>query len=131
VLAALQQAGAAELTIALELSGAGSAVQTAIDLVGVGGVVVLVGSVSPGEPVNLDAESIVRRLVTIRGVHNYTPADLQQAVVYLAGAWHRHPFSALVGASFPLEKADAALGLAETGRHPRVGITPQPPATLG
>lgn len=131
VLAALQRAGAAEPTIALELSGARGFVQSALDLIGIGGVVVLVGSVSPGGPVLLDPESIVRRLVTLRGVHNYTPGDLQQAVAYLADAWHRHPFSALVGTTFPLEKADAALALAATGRHPRVGITPQPPATLG
>ncbi|MDJ0350327.1 zinc-binding dehydrogenase [Cryobacterium sp. PH29-G1] len=131
VLAALQDAGAAEPTIALELSGARPAVQSAIDLIGVGGVVVLVGTVSPGEPVLLDPESIVRRMVTLRGVHNYTPGDLQQAVTYLSGAWHRHPFSALVGATFALERADAALSSAATGRHPRVGITPQPPATLG
>ena len=131
VLAALQDAGAAEPTIALELSGARLAVQTAIDLIGIGGVVVLVGSVSPGEAVLLDPESIVRRLITVRGVHNYTPDDLQQAVTYLRGAWHRHPFSALVGTTFPLEKADAALTLAATARHPRVGITPQQPATLG
>ncbi|TFD90190.1 alcohol dehydrogenase [Cryobacterium serini] len=131
VLAALQDAGAAEPTIALELSGARPAVQTAIDLIATGGVVVLVGSVSPGAPVLLDPESIVRRLITVRGVHNYTPGDLQQAVTYLSGAWHRHPFSALVGTTFPLEKADAALALAVIARHPRVGITPQPPATLG
>ncbi|MCY7404693.1 MAG: alcohol dehydrogenase catalytic domain-containing protein [Cryobacterium sp.] len=131
VLAALAQAGAAEPTIALELSGARPAVHTALDLIGIGGVVVLVGSVSPGDPVLLDPESVVRRLVTLRGVHNYTPGDLQQAVDYLSGAWHRHPFSALVGTTFPLEKTDDALALAATARHRRVGITPQPPATLG
>ena len=131
VLAALQDAGAAEPTIAVELSGAGTAVQTVIDLIGVGGVVVLVGSVLPGEPALLDPESMVRRLITLRGVHNYTPDDLQQAVTYLSGGWHRHPFSALVGMTFPLEKADAALLTAATARYPRVGITPQPPSTLG
>lgn len=131
VLTALQQAGAAEPTIALELSGARPAVRTALDLIGVGGVIVLVGTVSPGEAVPLDPELIVRRLLTVRGVHNYTPDDLAQAVIYLSGAWHRHPFSALIGATFDLTQADAALALAATARHPRVGLTPQPPATLG
>ena len=131
VLAAMQDAAAAEPTIALELSGARPAVQTALDQIGVGGVVVLVGSVSPDDPVLLDPELIVRRLVTVRGVHNYTPGDLAQAVTYLGGAWHRHPFSALVGTTFPLARADAALALAATARHPRVGLAPQPPATLG
>ncbi|SEN52998.1 alcohol dehydrogenase catalytic domain-containing protein [Cryobacterium luteum] len=131
VLTALLQAGAAEPTVALELSGARSAVQCVLDLIGVGGVVVLVGSVSPGEAVPLDPESIVRRLVTVRGVHNYTPDDLAQAVTYLSGAWHRHPFSALVGAIFDLSQADAALLKAATACHPRVGLSPQPPATLG
>ncbi|MDJ0339640.1 alcohol dehydrogenase catalytic domain-containing protein [Cryobacterium sp. PH31-O1] len=131
VLTALQQAGAAEPTIALELSGARPAVRTALDVIGVGGVIVLVGTVSPGEAVPLDPELIVRRLLTVRGVHNYTPDDLAQAVTYLSGAWHRYPFSALVGATFDLTQADAALALAATARHPRVGLTPQLPATLG
>ena len=125
LLAALQRDGAAEPTIALELSGATSAVQCAIDTVDVGGVVVLVGSVSPGEPVPLRPEALVRRLLTVRGVHNYAPADLEQAVRYLADAWRRYPFEALVGGAVPFERADDALVLAASGAHARVGITPR------
>ena len=122
--------GAAEVSIALELSGAPVAVRTAIDSVGVGGVVILVGSVSPGANVPLDPESIVRRLVTIRGVHNYTGSDLEQAVAYLAGAWRRYPFAELVSARFALHDLDAALERAATGRDVRVGIDPRMPDVL-
>lgn len=124
VLQKFQEQGAAEVLVALELSGATSAVATAIDAVGVGGVVVLVGSVSPGEPVALDPESLVRRLVTLRGVHNYAPAHLERAAAYLAGAWRRYPFVGLVGETFPLEKVDEAITVAASGRHPRVAVAP-------
>lgn len=115
----------AEPLIALELSGAPAAVSTAIASVDIGGVVVLVGSVSPGPSVALDPESIVRRLVTLRGVHNYAPAQLQRAVDYLAGAHSRYPFAALVGESFALTEIEAALQLASSGRHARVGLDPR------
>ncbi|GAA3885261.1 alcohol dehydrogenase catalytic domain-containing protein [Leifsonia kafniensis] len=118
-------AGADEVSIALELSGAPAAVRTTIDTVGVGGVVILVGSVSPGASVPLDPESIVRRLITIRGVHNYTATDLERAVTYLAGAWRRHPFAELVGERFALHDLDAALERAAKGHDVRVGIDPR------
>lgn len=124
VLQRLGERGAAEVLVALELSGAASAVATAIDAVGVGGVVVLVGSVSPGAPVALDPESLVRRLVTLRGVHNYSPEHLGRAASYLAGAWRRYPFAGLVGETFPLEAIDEAIIVAASGRHPRVAVVP-------
>lgn len=120
-----------EISIALEMSGAPAAVRTAIDTVGIGGVVILVGSVSPGPSIALDPESIVRRLVTIRGVHNYTAVDLERAVAYLAGAWRRHPFAGLVGERFALHDLDAALAHASTGKDVRVGIDPRRPDAAG
>ena len=62
-LAAFEGRGLPEVLVAVETSGAPSAVRTAIGSLGVGGVGVLVGSVAPGSEVCLDPESLVRRLV--------------------------------------------------------------------
>ena len=62
-----------ELDIAIEASGAPQRSRSALDEIGVGGVVVLVGSVSPGPSYALDPERTVRNLTTVRGVHNYDP----------------------------------------------------------
>ncbi|KRC47211.1 alcohol dehydrogenase [Leifsonia sp. Root227] len=122
--AALIKAGGrgAAPTVALELSGAPAAVRSLLQTVDVGGVLVLVGSVSPGPDLAIDPEQLVRRLVTIRGVHNYAPHHLATAVRFLAEAWQRYPFAAQVGETFPLAEVDAALAAA--GRHPRVALRP-------
>ena len=108
-------------TIALELSGNPSAVRTLLAAVDVGGVLVLVGSVSPGPELGIVPEQLVRRLLTIRGVHNYAPRHLEQAVAFLAGAWQRYPFAEQVGQTFPLAEVDRALAATE---HPRVAVRP-------
>jgi putative phosphonate catabolism associated alcohol dehydrogenase len=112
-------------TVALELSGATSAVRSLLGAVDVGGVLVLVGSVSPGPELSVDPEQLVRRLLTIRGVHNYAPRHLEQAVQFLAETWMRYPFGAQVGESFPLASVDAALAAAAIGAHPRVALIPR------
>lgn len=122
---ALLGLGAAEVGIAIEASGDGSAVATAVGAVGVGGVAVLVGSVSPGPAVPMDAEAVVRGLVTIAGVHNYTGDDLRETVEYLRGAWGRRPFEDLVDPVLSLADADEALALAGPGGGLRVGIDPR------
>ena len=45
-------------------------------------------------------------LLTIRGVHNYAPRHLEQAVRFLADAWQRYPFAEQVGETFPLAEVD-------------------------
>ncbi|WP_258064034.1 MULTISPECIES: zinc-binding dehydrogenase [unclassified Pseudoclavibacter] len=108
--------------IVIEASGSRAAVSAALDAVEVGGAVVLVGSVFPTEPVALDPESLVRGLVTVRGVHNYTSADLAAALEFVEGSADRWPFAELVEATFPLERLGDGVALAATGGPIRVGI---------
>lgn len=108
-------------TIALELSGNPSAVRSLLAAVDVGGVLVLVGSVCPGPELGIVPEQLVRRLLTIRGVHNYAPRHLEQAVRFLAETWQRYPFAEQVGQTFPLAEVDLALAATT---HPRVAVRP-------
>ncbi|MFF2275966.1 alcohol dehydrogenase catalytic domain-containing protein [Agromyces sp. NPDC058126] len=124
VLAEFAAQGRPELLIAVEASGAAPAVRTAIAALGVGGVAVLVGSVSPGTEVRLDPETVVRRLVTVTGVHNYTPDQLARAVAFLERSWRSTPLDELVGATHALDELDLALAEAATGEHVRVGVAP-------
>ncbi|WP_203137031.1 zinc-binding dehydrogenase [Microbacterium sp. JZ31] len=123
--AALAATGSAEFGIVLEASGAPRAVGTALEVVGVGGVVVLVGSVFPTEPLPVDPERLVRGLVTIRGVHNYAPKDLDAAVRYLRDHAADHPFEELVSARYPLAQIDQALDAAAAGAAVRVAVDPR------
>lgn len=114
--------GADEIEVAIEASGSASAVASSISAIGVGGVVILVGSVFPGSAVPIDPEHLVRNLVTIRGVHNYTPRDLLAAVAYLHEKHEVHPFAELVGPVMSLDEVDLALRLAGVGDAVRVGL---------
>ncbi|MEF3404660.1 alcohol dehydrogenase catalytic domain-containing protein [Agromyces sp. CCNWLW203] len=124
VLARFAERGLTEVLVAIEASGTAAAVRTVLDVIGVGGVAVLVGSVSPGSEVTLDPETVVRRLATVTGVHNYTAAQLEHAVEFLERAWQLLPFEELVGATHPLAELDLALEEAATGLHVRVGVAP-------
>jgi len=57
--------------IALEVSGSPAAFETGLPLLRIGGVYVLVGGVFPTPPTAIQMEDVIRRLLTIRGVHNY------------------------------------------------------------
>ncbi|WP_433675028.1 zinc-binding dehydrogenase [Microbacterium gorillae] len=114
-----------EVHAVLEASGARAAVLAAFDAVAVGGAIALVGSVFPTEAVPLDPERIVRTCLTMRGVHNYAPRDLVDAIAFLRGAAGRYPFEELVGAVLPLSEIDDAIALARSGEHVRVGIDPR------
>lgn len=94
--------------VALELAGTSAAVSACLEGVRVGGTVVLAGTVLPTAPVPLDPEQVVRRLLTLRGVHNYVPADLAEALTFLTRAGRNYPFADLIGSSFSLEDADTA-----------------------
>lgn len=122
---ALRIVGAPELEIAVEASGALPAVTAALDNIGVGGVVVLVGSVSPGGAYRLDPERVVRNLTTVRGVHNYGPRDLANAVAFLQRSAECYPFAQLVGRHYPLAQLDAALAHAASGSEVRVAVDPR------
>lgn len=107
---------------AIEASGSAAAVATAVGALDIGGVAVLVGSVHPVGKVPVDPESLVRGLRTIRGLHNYAPRHLDEAVRFLTERHGDYPFGELVGAAFPLSELDAAIELAAAGGSVRIGV---------
>jgi putative phosphonate catabolism associated alcohol dehydrogenase len=109
--------------IAVELSGDAAAVEEAVARVRVGGCCVWVGTVLPTRPVPIAPETIVRRHLSIHGVHNYHPRDLGDALAFLAGHHRAYPFADLVGESVKLAAADRAFRRAAESRAVRVAVT--------
>jgi putative phosphonate catabolism associated alcohol dehydrogenase len=119
-------AGASDgFDVVVEASGARAAVAGAVEASAIGGVVVLVGSVFPTEPVPVDPELLVRRLLTVTGVHNYSADDLAESTAYLLERWHAHPFEELVGHTVALADLDEGLRRAGAGGPVRVGVDPR------
>jgi alcohol dehydrogenase len=110
--------------VVLELAGMASSVQAGLALVSTGGTLALAGTVAPTAAVALDPEMVVRRLLTIRGVHNYHPRDLGTALAFLAGPGRAFPFEALVGREYRLEEAEQAFAHAHAHPGTRVAVLP-------
>ncbi|WP_258068034.1 zinc-binding dehydrogenase [Rathayibacter sp. AY1B5] len=112
-----------EFDVILEASGARPAVTSALTRATTGGVVVLIGSVFPTEPIPLDPERIVRGLLTVRGAHNYTADHLSAAAAYIVDRWQAWPFADLVGETVSLPDLDEGIRRASNGPV-RIGVKP-------
>ena len=108
--------------LAFELSGSPEAAMLSLNVLRTGGTSVWVGSVFPSDPISVSPETIVRRCLTVSGIHNYAPLDLVAAVDFLAKHVERYPFLEVVSRTFPLETATEAFEFAERERPIRVAI---------
>lgn len=113
-----------EFDAVVELSGQAAAFHAAWPRIRTGGTLVLVGSVFPGPPVPIALEQIVRRHLTIRGVHNYAPRHLAAAVVFLSRHHERVPFAELVAQWYPLSSIAEAFMASAQPDAIRVGVRP-------
>jgi alcohol dehydrogenase len=104
------------------MTGDPTALEAGLEMLRIGGRYVWVGAVYPARPVAISAETIVRKLLTVRGVHNYTPADLHAAVEFLARTHTRFPFEEMVARTFPLEDAEAVFALAAEAKALRLAV---------
>ncbi|MBL0144155.1 MAG: zinc-binding dehydrogenase [Betaproteobacteria bacterium] len=89
-----------------------------------GGRFVFGGTVNPGSNVTIDANMILRKLLTIRGVHNYHPRHLIEALDFVHGNRKRFPFHALVDGKYSLDQVGQAMKDAEDRKVLRAAIVP-------
>ena len=111
--------------LALELSGASGAMADGLNQLRTGGRYILVGAVSPVAPTPIFEEDIIRRMISIYGVHNYTPPDLAEALRFLKDNYNEFPFSSLVTDKFRLDQVEEAFQHAIRSRALRIAILPQ------
>lgn len=108
----------------LELTGAPAAMMNAWPCLRIGGKIGWIGAVFPGESLSISMEQVIRRHLTIFGIHNYAPRHLARAVEFLGGNHERFPFQSLVARWLPLEEAAAAFELARDPAAVRIGVFP-------
>jgi alcohol dehydrogenase len=115
--------GGLGVDVALEFSGAPEAIEEALPLLRTGGTLVLVGSVFPTRSVPIAPERIVRGWITVRGVHNYAPRHLHDALEFLA-QYPEYPFGTLVDAWRSIEDLDVLVASNLPPGTLRLGIRP-------
>ena len=109
--------------LVLEMSGAAPAVECAPELCAIGGIVKLVGSALPISTPAWIPEQIVRKLIRIQGVHNYSPEHFQAAMQFVAEQSTSLPFSSLIERTYCLQDVQDAFQYAATGSATRVAVT--------
>jgi putative phosphonate catabolism associated alcohol dehydrogenase len=111
------------IDIALELSGDSTAFETGLQCLRMGGKLGLVGAVFPSAAVGVHPEALVRRCLTVAGVHNYAPEDLATALAFLSDPVWRSRFENLAVVWFPLDEAEAAFRATHDPNNLRGGLS--------
>ncbi len=109
----------------IDTTGSTAAIESAFPKLRFGGCLILVGSVWPDRPWSISTEAIVRRCATIRGIHNYGPSHLMEAVRFLESLpdVQQEEMAQWVGAWYPLDQLEQAVRHASGPLAPlRVGI---------
>ena len=108
--------------VGLEFAGYPESAELGVRLLRMGGRFIMAGATFPSRPINLSAEKLVRSMIQISGVYNYSPEDLERALVFLDRSAGLYPFEEMVGARYPLRDVNAAIAFAESERPLRVAL---------
>lgn len=108
--------------IVLEFSGMPSAIESTLDALEVGGTAVWIGATFPQDSIPVNAEKMIRRVLTIKGLHNYNQHDLVAAVSFVEAQHQAYDFASLVHGGFSLDQTNAAYQYAIDNNPFRVGI---------
>jgi alcohol dehydrogenase len=110
--------------VVIEVCGAPEVLPQGLQMLRVGGRYVIAGLVNPDADVTIDANMLVKRCVTMRGVHNYHPRHLIVALDFVMANRRRFPFKDIVDAKFALKDLAAAFHKASERTVLRAAVVP-------
>lgn len=110
--------------LVLEVTGSSAVIPDGVKALRPGGHYVWAGMVHPKTQLDLTGEAVLRKCLTLRGVHNYAPRHLADSLDFLAQNHTRLPFEKLTSPPLPLEKLNEGLELTRTRQWQRVAIQP-------
>jgi alcohol dehydrogenase len=110
--------------VVIEVCGYPDVVTSGLQFLRVGGRYTLAGLVNPDAIVRFDANVLLRKLITLRGVHNYHPRHLIQALDFVVANRSRFAFGDLVDGKYSLAQVDQAMKDAAERKVLRAAIVP-------
>lgn len=108
--------------IVFDMSGSPEAMEAGLEVLAIGGTAVWIGSVFNNRKLQVDAEKIIRRVLTIKGLHNYNYDDFVFALDFISNNWKKYPFEKAIEKEFSLHHANEAFEYALKNKPLRVGI---------
>jgi len=112
----------ADIDIYLELAGHVSDFSDVLKQMAIGGTIVFAGAVFTVPPVTLDMETVVRKCLVLRGMHNYAPLDLVTGMRFMERHWQRLERVLAIAEPLPLADFETVFALARSGAYHRVGF---------
>lgn len=112
--------------LVLEFSGVASAMEQALSLLTIGGTAVWVGATYPQREVQINAETVVRNLLTIKGLHNYNTIDFVKAAAFIEQYHTSFPFENMIHDGFTLQEVNQAFEYGMSQNPFRVGLNISP-----
>ena len=110
--------------VVMEVCGVASVVPVGIHMLRIGGRYVIGGLVNPNAHFTLDGNELLRKWITLRGIHNYHPRHLIQALDFVMANRDRFPFKEIVDSHFGLDQLDEAFAKAANHSVLRAAIVP-------
>ena len=112
------------IDLAVEVSGAPSALPDMIEWLAIGGRCLTLGYVYPLEDIPFNVHQLVTKCINLQGVHNYHPTVLKSALSFIEKNRTRYPFAELIGQVYPLSEIDDAFAHAFRQDVIRIAIDP-------
>ncbi len=111
-----------KVDVVLEFSGIPEAMKSTLELLDIGGTAVWIGATFPQPDIAINGEKMIRRVLTIKGLHNYNQSDLVSAVTFMESSFRQFDFDSLVHGGFSLDQTAEAYQYAIDHNPFRVGI---------
>jgi alcohol dehydrogenase len=110
--------------VVMEVCGVPAVIPAGLAMLRTGGRYTLAGLVNPHSDVTIDANMILKRWITLRGIHNYHPRHLIQALDFVMSNRERFDFARIVDSTFRLDQLDEAFRRAGERSVLRAAIVP-------
>lgn len=113
-----------QVDLVLEVTGSSAVIPDGVRGLRPGGHYVWAGMVHPETKLDLTGEAVLRKCLTLRGVHNYAPQHLAAGLDFLAQNHTQMPFEKLTSPLLPLAQLNEGFDLTRTRQWQRVAIQP-------
>ncbi|MEN9602996.1 MAG: hypothetical protein RIS56_2602 [Verrucomicrobiota bacterium] len=110
--------------VVIEVTGSASVIADGISWLRPGGHYAIAGLVHPDSALQLTGETLIRKCLTLRGIHNYAPRHLDAAIAFLSKHQGDYSWESLVSPPIPLSQLAEAFRLAASGKWQRVSVIP-------
>lgn len=113
------------IDLAVEVSGAPSALPDMIKWLAIGGRCLTLGYVYPLENIPFNVHQLVTKCINLQGVHNYHSTVLKSALSFIEENRTRYPFAEFIGKTYSLSEINDAFAHAFRQDVIRIAIAPR------